>query len=68
MVASQGREVGANGNATYILLRDRRKNVKLLENKLRIDIGAAADTGRFRFVDLWDTKSIKKFVAVRWLP
>ena len=57
-----GKELATRMSGASVYLTTRQKNLEVLENTLRRDIGVAADSARFRFMDLKDKKSILKFV------
>ncbi len=59
-----GKELVTRMSEASVYLTTRQKNLEVLENNLRKDLGVAADSARYRFVDLKDKKSISKFVDI----
>ena len=59
-----GKELVTRMSGASVYLTTRQKNLEVLENNLRKDLGVAADNARFRFVDLKDKKSVLKFVDI----
>lgn len=51
-----GKELATRMSGASVYLTTRQKNLEVLENTLRRDIGVAADSARFRFMDLKDKK------------
>jgi len=59
-----GKEIATRMSGASVYLTTRQKDLEVLENNLRRDIGVAADNARFRFMDLKDKRSIIKFVDI----